>query len=157
MALTVTPATLDEKPVLARLLQLYQYDFTEFVPLSLGDDGLYPYRYLDAYWSPEPGGERYPLLFRVDGELAGFALVRFLNQAHVMSEFFVMRPFRRRGIGAEAAKNVFSRFSGRWIVHEVPGNRPAQAFWRSVISEFTHGDFEETVDADGVTQRFVSS
>lgn len=156
MEIAVTQAALDEKPVLERLLQLYHYDFTEFVPFKLGPDGTYAYRYLDAYWEPEPGEERHPLLVRVDGELAGFAMVRFVNETYVMAEFFVMRPFRRGGVGWRVAMEVFRRFPGKWIVHQVPANLPAQAFWRRVIGEYTGGAFEESTDADGVTQRFVS-
>jgi predicted acetyltransferase len=155
MEVTVTPASLAEKPILANLLQLYHYDFTEFIPeLKLGEDGLYPYRYLDAYWDPEPGEQRYPLLVRCDGELAGFALVRFVNETYVMAEFFVMRAHRRSGVGARAAMAVFRRFPGKWIVHQVPANLPAQAFWRRVVGEATGGAFEDVTDGDGVTQRF---
>jgi len=158
MEVSVLPAALEEKPILWRLLQLYHYDFTEFIEgLKLGPDGEYPYRYLDSYWAPEPGEQRYPLLIRVDGDLAGFALVREVNRHFVMAEFFVMRPFRRQGVGAIAAKEVFHRFKGDWIVHEVPRNRPAQQFWRRVIDETSGGDFTETIETDGAyTQRFTS-
>ena len=156
MEVSVTAANLAEKPIVANLLQLYHYDFTEFIPeLKLGEDGTYPYRYLDAYWDPEPGEQRFPLLIRCDGELAGFALVRFVNETYVMAEFFVMRPYRRSGAGKQAATAVFRTFSGKWIVHQVPGNVPAQAFWRRVIGQFTGGQFEDEVDENGVTQRFL--
>ncbi|MFN8618300.1 MAG: GNAT family N-acetyltransferase [Dehalococcoidia bacterium] len=158
MRVTVTPASLEEKPVLWRLLQLYHYDFTEFIDdLKLEPNGEYAYRYLDNYWAPEPGEQRHPFLIRAGGELAGFALVRFVNNHYVMAEFFVMRPYRRHNVGATAAKDLFRTFPGDWIVHEVPKNRPAQAFWRRVIDEFTTGDFTEKVEDDGAyTQRFTS-
>ena len=158
MHVTLTPASLEEKPIAWRLLQLYHYDFTEFIDgLKLEASGEYAYRYLDAYWDPEPGQQRHPFLIRVDDELAGFALVRFVNNRYVMAEFFVMRPFRRHNVGATAAKAVFARFKGDWIVHEVPKNQPAQAFWRRIISEVSSGDFTEKVEEDGAyTQRFTS-
>lgn len=156
MDVSVTPAELAEKSIVDRLLQLYHYDFTEFVDIKLGADGTYPYRYLDVYWDPEPGEERYPFLIRLDGDLAGFAFVRFLNGHYLMAEFFVMRPFRRAGVGAVAAAALFQEFPGPWIVHQVPKNLPAQAFWRRVIGDFTSGRFDESTDADGVTQRFTS-
>ena len=154
MEVSVTPASRAEKPILWQLLQLYHYDFTEFLPLKLNSAGAYEYRYFDEQWEPAPGEERHPLLVRVDGELAGFALVRFVNETYVMSEFFVMRPFRRSGVGSRAALELFRRFPGKWIVHQVPENRPAQAFWRKVIGKFTAGTFEESTDEHGVTQRF---
>ena len=156
--LSVKPAGFDEKPVVAQLLQLYLYDFTEFIPeLKPGPDGLYPYAYLDLYWAPGPGEERRPFLIRSGDKLAGFALVRTVNDHHVMAEFFVLRPHRRSGLGSAAAKEVFRRLPGQWIVHEHPANRPAQAFWRRIIGEFTGGDFSEVTEPDGaVTQRFTS-
>ena len=157
MDVSVDAARLDEKPIIARLLQLYHYDFTEFLDLHLGPDGEYAYRYLDLYWAPEPGDDRFPFLIRVDGELAGFALVRHVNDHYLMAEFFVMRPFRRTGVGAIAATEVFKKFPGEWIVHQVPRNLPAQAFWRRIIGEFTDGKFEDSTDERGVTQRFTAS
>ena len=156
MSVTIERVPLEQKPVLARLLQLYLYDFTEFEPRPLNTSGEYEYAYLDAYWAPEPGEERYPYFIRSDGDLAGFALVRVVNGSNVMSEFFVMRPYRRGGLGGEAAKAVFDAHAGPWIVHEHPGNLPAQAFWRRVIAEFTGGRFEESSEPDGaLTQRFT--
>jgi predicted acetyltransferase len=156
VAVTLEPVASADREVLWRLLQLYFYDFTEFAPLEMDEEAVYGYRYFDAHWEPEPGEQRHPLFIRVDGGLAGFALVRFVNETYVMSEFFVMRPFRRSGAGTAAAKLVFGRFPGKWIVHQVPRNLPAQAFWRKTISEFTRGAFEETTDENGVTQRFTS-
>lgn len=156
MTVTVEPVPLEQKPVLARLLQLYLYDFTEFVPLPLNEEGEYPYAYLSAYWAPALGEERHAYFIRVDGELAGFAMVRVVNDTNVMSEFFVLRPYRRGGAGTGAAKAVFAAHPGRWIVHQHPRNLAAQAFWRRVIGEVTGGEFEEFCEADGaLTQRFT--
>src|SRR5260221_3272100 len=91
----VIRAELRDKPLLRQLLQLYQYDFTEFDPADVDDDGFYRYPYFDNYWT-EP--ERHPLLLRVDGNWAGFALVR-AGTPHDMAEFFVMRNYRRGGAG----------------------------------------------------------
>ena len=97
-----------QKHVLGRLLQLYLYDFTEFVSLTLAADGEYPYEYLDSYWAPAPCESRYPYFIRGEGtELAGFAMVRVVNDVNVMAEFCVLRPYRRGGLGSAAAKLVF--------------------------------------------------
>lgn len=156
MEVVVSPAGLDEKPVIARLLQLYHYDFTEFLPLKLGANGEYAYRYLDVYWDPEPGEQRYPFLVRADGELAGFALVRFINDTYLMSEFFVLRPYRQHGVGREAALAVFRKFPGKWIIHQVSRNLPAQSFWRRIIAEYTDENYDDSTDERGVTQKFIS-
>ena len=68
------PALPEQELVLANLLELaYAHDFSEFHDLVLGTDGRFGYKYLPLYWS-EP--DRYPFLVRMDGNLAGLALVK---------------------------------------------------------------------------------
>lgn len=68
----VREAAADEKPILRQLLELCEYDFSEFEGTDAGPHGFYGSRYLDHYWT-EAG--RHPYLIRVDGNLAGFMLV----------------------------------------------------------------------------------
>lgn len=39
MQIEVVKATIEQKPVLHNLLELYAYDFTEFCDFDIGDDG----------------------------------------------------------------------------------------------------------------------
>jgi len=152
-AVTLDPAGYAEKSVLRNLLELYLHDFSEFTGEDVGPDGLYGYRYLDHYWT-DP--DRYPFLIRADGSVAGFALVRAALGARMpydMAEFFVMRKYRRAGVGSRAAKLAFDAFAGRWQVRELEANLPAQAFWRRVINEYA-GAFEERAEDGEVTQTF---
>src|SRR4030067_2638295 len=64
MSIEVKQADVSEQPILRHLMELYQYDFSEFDGAELGPVGLYDYPYLDHYWV-EP--ERTPFLVRVDG------------------------------------------------------------------------------------------
>ena len=97
----------EDKPVLARLLELYRYDLSRFDGSRLNRHGLFGYRYLDSYWTEK---NRHPLLIIADGEVAGFVLVNDFcrlcepGEANSIAEFFVLRNFRRKGIGKEAAK-----------------------------------------------------
>jgi predicted acetyltransferase len=143
----VDPATVEERGVVARLLELYAHDFSERNGADVGDDGTYGYRYLDAYWS-EAG--RHPFLFRVEGRLAGLALVRS-GPPYDMAEFFVLRKYRRGGIGTDAARAVFARFPGEWQTREQWENLGAIDFWRRAIPvEFDEGETDE-----GPIQRFL--
>jgi predicted acetyltransferase len=146
MPLVLVPAGKRHSAVLRRLVELYRYDFSELDGSDVGDGGEFGYRYLPAYES-EP--DRHPFLFQVDGRWAGFALVR-AGPPHDMAEFFVMRKYRRRGIGREAAVQVFRRFPGKWTVRQRVYNPAATAFWRRVIPS----SFEETVTDDEVIQHF---
>lgn len=143
----VTPADVGDEPVLRRLLELYRHDFSEFDDGDVDDGGTFGYPYLHLYWLES---DRHPFIIRVDGRLAGFALVRG-NETRKIAEFFVMRKYRRRGVGREVASDVFARFPGPWRVHQVPGNDAAVAFWRQAITV----PFTEVSDADGTYQSFV--
>lgn len=145
-----------DKAVLRRMLELYLYDFTEFTGDDLDEHGEFGYRYLDHYWAAGPDEQRFPFFIRIEGTLAGFALVRLKAGRYSMAEFFVMRRHRRRGNGAEAAKQVFSHFPGGWKVAQLQQNVPAQKFWRKVIGDVTAGKFSEFIDADGVVQEFTA-
>ena len=148
MNLTLTPASPDEKPILERLMQLYLYDFTEFDGTDVNDQGLYLDKYLPLYWE-EP--HRRPFFIRVDGKLAGFVLVRLdidglidsPRKVHQIAEFFVLKKYRRYGVGKFAAKWVFDEFPGVWEVEQIATNLPAQAFWRKIISRYTHNNYRE--------------
>jgi predicted acetyltransferase len=144
----VLEARLRDKPVVRRLLELYLHDFSEFTDADVDGRGRFGYPYLDLYWT-EP--ERRPFLFRAAGHWAGCALVR-RGTPHDMAEFFVLRKYRRTGVGVVAARDLFHRFPGAWQVRQMTANTGATAFWRRAIPfEFT----EELTDA-GPVQRFTS-
>jgi predicted acetyltransferase len=163
MEITLVRATRKQRPVLERLLQLYQYDFSEILEHDAAADATYSFVSADDYWD---GKDHHALLVEVDGKLAGFALVRrgsaLTGDGDVMDmdEFFVMRKYRRRGVGREVARRCFEMFPGRWEVAEVAPNAVAQAFWRKVIGEYTGGSYEERLIDDerwrGPVQTFVS-
>lgn len=128
---------------LGRLLQLYLHDFSELArpgsPYGEVDgDGLFAYPPgLDAYWR-EPA--HVPVLIRADGHIAGFALVNGWAPLdapldHALAEFFVLRKYRRDGVGRRAALAVFRALPGRWQVGVAAYNAPALAFWRAVARD----------------------
>ena len=131
-----------EKNVLARMMELYQYDFSEFTGDDLNEDGCFGYRYLDAYWKEEG---RFPFFIRIDRQLAGFVLVRSCSEyndladPHNIAEFFVMKKYRRSGIGKAAAAKIFDMFPGGWEIAYLNHNEPARRFWKHVIEEYTKG------------------
>ncbi|MEX2488477.1 MAG: GNAT family N-acetyltransferase [Pseudomonadales bacterium] len=157
MKVDVRSAKQHEAPIVDNLLQLYLYDFSRFEDIKQGEDGRYRYPYLAHYWE-DPA--RYPFLFRVDGKLAGFALLRLDadpvtgQQSMDVTEFFVSGPYRRRGIGAQAAQRLWDLFPGQWHVRVLKWNDAAYHFWKQVIGEYTHSRFNERVD-DGITRTTV--
>lgn len=149
--ITLVAATRADTPVLCRLLQLYEYDFSEYGGIDVDSKGMFPTIDTDAIW----GRDDHVFLIRADGQLAGFALVTrhesYLGDGdtYLLGEFFVMRKYRRRGIGEHAARTLFDRLRGRWEIGTVHGNATAQAFWRRVLGRYTGGDYREAGEGCG--------
>jgi predicted acetyltransferase len=137
--LEVIPATIEQQPVLANLLELYVHDFSELLHIQVGTDGRFGYKDLPLYWR-EPG--RYPFLIRVDGSWAGFVLVKKGSEVSAdpaiwdLAEFFVLRGYRRSGVGTEAAHKVWKQFPGRWEVRIMQKNDSARNFWQQAVHNF---------------------
>ena len=137
-------ATSADATLLSNLLELYIHDLSAAFPsVEMGPDGRFGYRNLPLYWS-EPE-RRFPFLIRCDGRVAGFALVTRGSPASDdpdvfdVAEFFILRRYRRSGVGRRAAILLWNRFPGRWIVRVSEGNAGALPFWAGVIAEFTVG------------------
>jgi predicted acetyltransferase len=146
----LTPVPESQRHVITNLIQLYKYDFSEFAEVGspygeVGPDGLFAYEGLDSYWR-EDGW--IPLTVEADGRLAGFVLVNrwsALNRLldHSVAEFFVLRKYRRIGVGSRAARVLFERWPGRWEVAVARYNAPALSFWRKAIRAAIDGTVEE--------------
>ena len=144
----LAPAGRAELPVMQAMASYYVYDISE----HMGDEpgwelppaGLYECDDFSPYFA-DPATR--PFLIRVAGELAGFAIVdtkgSTADVAFNMAQFFVVRKFKRRGVGTSAATQCFTRFPGLWEVNVIPKNRGAFAFWRPLIHRVAIGPVEE--------------
>lgn len=134
----------EDRRVVQRMLELYQHDLSDLWDQDLDEHGEYGYA-LDRYWNRAPGCHAFVVL--VAGHPAGFALVdtavRVGAHGHWMDQFFVLRKYRRRGVGAQLARAVFTALPGRWEVGQMPGNAAARVFWREVIGTHTQARFTE--------------
>jgi predicted acetyltransferase len=130
----------EQEPILANLLELYAHDFSEFRDIEIGPDGRFGYHRLPLYWSE---ADRHPFLVTIDGRLAGLILVKrgseISGDATVwdMAEFFILRGYRKRGIGTQAAHQVWKNLPGRWEVRVMESNLLASRFWVNAISKLT--------------------
>ncbi len=149
------PASQGQLETLRNLLQLYLYDFSEYLDENPDERGLFdPGFDLRRYWE-QPGF--WPYLARAGRNLVGFVLI--CDRTHhrqgpgrYVDEFFVLRRFRRQGFGRSLAYQLFDTFRGYWEVNQVGPNKPAQIFWRTVIGEYTQGRFREFTTDEGSMQ-----
>lgn len=148
MEVEVAAASLEEKYALINLVKMYCYEWSQYNKRGVDANGEYAFeRHIPKFWEKP---RYYPYFIRVDGELAGFALVDddfdlYPSYDHAMSEFFVMHKFRRAGAGRRAARAVFDLLPGSWEIKMHPANTASIVFWRSVVGEYANGEYAEVI------------
>lgn len=140
--LEVIEALPSQAHIIQNLMQLYVHDFSEqwsgVERGELGDDGLFPeYPHLESYWRKNG---YVPLVIKLGGHLAGFALINDHSHSGLpvernMAEFFIVRKHRRGGVGTAVAHTIFSRYSGHWEAAVARRNVVALRFWRNAIRQ----------------------
>lgn len=158
METEIKPIKKHERPVLENLMQFYFYDFSAFNGADVTETGQFgEYPYTSLHWTEE---NRHPYFIQHQGNIAGFVLVSKIildtRNYYSISEFFVLKKFRKLGVGRKAAFSIFDRFTGEWEVTQIISNHPAQAFWRKVIGEFTNENYREKIKEGKIIQQFVS-
>ncbi|MDB5482820.1 MAG: hypothetical protein JWO83_3873 [Caulobacteraceae bacterium] len=152
----VEPASEAERPLIEGLLQFYIYDFSEMQPADPDDfafdeqGGYAPFIDMADYWRLDG---YHPLVIRVAGRVAGFALVNTVSHRgglveRNMGEFFIARLYRRRGVAAEAVRQILALYRGRWEVAVAERNTVAKTFWPGAVAAAGVRDLEQ-VDGDG--------
>ena len=145
--MTLEAATPRDAPLLTNLLELYIHDLSDAFHLETDADGRFGYDRLPLYWS-EPE-QRFPFLIRRGARTVGFALAVRGSPASDdpddldLQEFFILRRHRRGGAGRRAARLLWDRLPGRWIVRVSQGNPVALRFWSNVVAEYAGGTQSE--------------
>ncbi|WP_437967363.1 GNAT family N-acetyltransferase [Sorangium sp. So ce260] len=147
--ISLDAATSSDAPLLSNLLELYIHDLSDVFPgIELGADGRFGYDKLPLYWSERE--RRFAFIIRCAGRIAGFVLATRGSPAAEdpdvldIAEFFVLRRYRRSGVGRRAAVLLWQRLPGKWTVRVSEGNAGALAFWRGAVGELTSGAATET-------------
>lgn len=97
---------------------------------ELGAAGNYPH--LDKYWQES---SRFPYVLRNQQQVAGFALVRKVDErpSFNLVEFYIAKESRKRGLGRQAVQAIFAAHPGAWSVAVLRSNVVAQRFWAAVF------------------------
>ncbi|MDP3706315.1 MAG: GNAT family N-acetyltransferase [Legionellaceae bacterium] len=143
------PATLDDYPAIQNMARFYVYEMSRECGLNSADwacpaDGLYESFDFKHYFI-DPNRRAY--LVKVDGELAGFALLYQTGEQPNMlwhiGEFFILARFQNRGIGRTVTQQVWQQHPGAWEVTVIPENQRALQFWRKAITATVNHNFLE--------------
>ncbi|NUT75828.1 GNAT family N-acetyltransferase [Pseudomonas sp. C1C7] len=142
LSITLHAAHRDELETIENLMQFYTYDFSEWLPLELGEHGFFSLQPLTDYWR-NPATR--PFLIRVNGELAGFVTVddniQVPGAEHNIGYLFVARRFRGQGVARFVVSALLSRVPGQWQIFHLDENPCARAFWARVVADLAAGEF----------------
>jgi predicted acetyltransferase len=159
MDVSVVASTPKTTYIIKNLYPLYLHDLSEFSGELPNEHGVIeptPVRSLaeqsdvQNVWWTKPG-VLFPFLIRVDGRPAGFCMVAAAPHVpegvqYAIKEFFLLRPYRGRGIGRSAAVQALNDFRGKWEVQVLPANVPAHRFWLRTIGDYTSGRFRQSLE-----------
>jgi ribosomal-protein-alanine N-acetyltransferase len=142
------PATLADYPTIQNMGRFYVYDISKEMCMEPGweipADGLYECLDLKKYWEDK---HAFPFLVRYHDEIVGFVFIDKNGSAAEiefnMAQFFILARFSGQGVGRHVAFECFKQFRGTWEVMVMLQNKSAYQFWKRIIGEYTHNQFEE--------------
>jgi predicted acetyltransferase len=155
MSLQLRKAPPQDFAAIQQLLELYQYELSDIWPQDADTEAKYGYD-LQRHRT----GERFHAHVAVHGSpYVGFALVApaavTRAEGNWMEQFFVLKRYRRSGVGFALAKHVLVSHPGAWEVGQMTTNHSAQNFWRSVVTKLTGGAYIEVKVTEGWWQGVV--
>ena len=142
-SLSISKVGPEAEIVLRNLFEYYLHDMSEWFEIDTKADGSYSYD-TSSIW--KDGYEAY--LAKVGHSIMGFAVVGSAAEwlgdtgGHDVHEFFVLRRFRRNGIGQRMAILLWNERPGEWLVRVLQANAPALPFWRRTISSYSGGVYK---------------
>ena len=142
MNVTLVPA--EKYEYVQNLFQYYIYDMSEYTGWPPYENGTFEVddsvTGLSDYWNKP---NHFPYLIKVGEEIAGFSLVRKYpedDEYFDMGQFFVLRKFKRKGVGEQAFKLSVEKHPGNWITRVLPNNIGAKKFWLKVINSISYSE-----------------
>lgn len=138
----ITEVTEGEKEILRNFLALYLHDLSPYsTDLQPNEQGLYEYDAFDLFFEKET---LTPLLFKIDGQYAGFIMLTQPPYApkdvdYCINEFFILRSYRRKRWAQQVVQKLFRIYPGRYYIVQLMENAPAVSFWRRLYRD---GGFE---------------
>jgi Predicted acetyltransferase len=148
------------KEMLENVYQFYLYDMSVYNNVDIDTMGLYDVDFLNMFWKEEG---LTAFFIKIAKKIAGVILLQSgkwappTSEDYYISEFFVLKKYRRNGVGKKALKELFCLYPGKYMLGQLPNNNPAINFWKSVYSEFNINyieSFEDKILSGLLCQRF---
>lgn len=124
----------------SHIFEVFEQDYeAEFSAVTQKEPNVEGRFAIEADWK-EPNVGFY--LF-IEEKPAGFVIKTTVDGRSDIGEFYILPCYRKRGLGKAMAFAIFNLFPGPWQVRQIPAAKDAVAFWRSIIHEYTHGNYTE--------------
>ncbi|MBM3112094.1 GNAT family N-acetyltransferase [Pseudomonas arcuscaelestis] len=126
----------EQAELIRNLYQFYAYESSDWEQEDVEVDGRFYIHeeHLARYWQDPQWSAN---LILVDGFIAGFLLVERSEFAALnaleLADLFILKRYRRKGIGRAIASQVLMSGECDWLVRFYDQDEAAQAFWRSVL------------------------
>ncbi|MBD9415662.1 GNAT family N-acetyltransferase [Pseudomonas sp. PDM16] len=136
MQIELVPTTAEQLPLIANLYQYYAYESSDWEEEDVETDGRFYLHepHLARYWQ-EPDWSANLIL--ADGFIAGFLLIERSELAGIdaleFADLFVLKRYRRHGIGRALSERVLCSGDEAWLVRFHPQDNIAAAFWQAVL------------------------
>ena len=145
MNIFLEKVTVDYKDTLYRLLQYSLFEESENDLNEMNDNAIFEYKYFDRYFTDEDR-DAYFIREQNTNKLLGFAMVntyvQIFDNGHSIAEYMVIPKYRRNKIGKKVAIELFNKYKGNWEVKPSFNSNKAYLFWKNVVEDYTHNNFE---------------
>jgi predicted acetyltransferase len=126
----------EEAELIRNLYQYYAYESSDWEQEDVEADGRFYIHdeHLARYWQDPQWSAN---LLLVDGYIAGFLLIEGCElpgiEALELADLFILKRYRRKGIGRAIATQVLCSGEADWLVRFYDQDEVSQAFWRVVL------------------------
>lgn len=151
MQIELLPTPFEQQALIANLYQFYAYESSDWEQEDVEVDGRFYIHqpHLQRYWQ-EPDWSAQLIL--ADGFIAGFLLIERSELPGVdaleFADLFILKKYRRLGIGRALVEQVMVTGGGRWLVSFYQQDVLARQFWQRLLAELPLRVVERLVDAE---------
>lgn len=132
----IIPITSQNSHIFKVFEQDYEAEFSAVTKKEPDVEGRFA---IDADWKAPNSG----FYFFINKKPAGFVIRTEVDGRSDIGEFYILPCYRRKGFGKTLAFAIFDLFPGPWQVRQIPTATEAIHFWRTIIDEYTHGNYTE--------------
>ncbi|WP_137935706.1 GNAT family N-acetyltransferase [Chitinivorax sp. B] len=142
---------INEKNIIRNLYQFYSYDSSDWESFDLESNGLFYMddNYFAHYWELEGWSAN---LIKVNDEIAGFLLIEHNTlpglDAPEFADLFLMKKYRRQGIGQQIVEGVMLGTAHPWVVNVFVDDTQAMDFWNAMFNRLPFHSVRTFIDPD---------